>query len=148
MRVRMYKFYKWHHLSCCDKKRARGDVFRHSPVHPRICLISRMENVRERRATGKCIRDGICLCSKIWVLVVSNDFDGIQGFDRRGNNADIQNLRRVFHEQRHCRFAELRNCGREEIINTFSSADEIKKLFNRNGEREYFLFPLFNLLFI
>jgi hypothetical protein len=70
-----------------------------------------------------------CLCCKTWVLVVHNDFEKVDQYERGGNDVDVANLRRVFQLDRHCRFAELQNCGRERIIGTLANEEQLVQLF-------------------
>lgn len=71
-----------------------------------------------------------CVCSRTWILVVHNDFLQVAGYERRGNDVDLQNLRRVFETERHCKFAQLANCSKAQIIETLSSKQKLVQLFN------------------
>jgi hypothetical protein len=77
-----------------------------------------------------CVRDGVCLCSKTWVLVIHNDFFGIDKFERSGNDADIRNLRRVFEDRKNCKFAEMKGRSSTEIVSTLQSEEKLAKLFH------------------
>jgi hypothetical protein len=72
-----------------------------------------------------------CVCSRSWVLVVHNDFLQVEGYERRGDDVDVRNLRRVFQSERHCKFAELANCSKAKIIETISSEDKLLQLFQQ-----------------
>jgi hypothetical protein len=84
-----------------------------------------------------CVSEGACLCSEVWILVVHSDFHGFDEFERHGNDADVRNLRRVFQEQRKCRFAELANCGSDKIIGTLACPKQIFKIFHPDDECKY-----------
>jgi len=77
----------------------------------------------------RCVRDGACLCSRTWVLVVHNDFMYIEDYQRNGNDKDVENLRRVFQTQRKCQFAELANCNSSDIVGTLSNEQQLVQLF-------------------
>jgi hypothetical protein len=81
-----------------------------------------------------CVQEGTCLCSTTWVLVIHNAFQDIDKYERFGNGADIRNIRRVFHEQRKCRFAELENRGRDDIIDILSTQEMLIQLFHPDGD--------------
>jgi hypothetical protein len=71
-----------------------------------------------------------CQCNNTWVLVVHNDFLQVEGYERKGNEVDVENLKRVWQRERQCRFAELANCTSEQIISTLSSDEKLIKLFH------------------
>jgi hypothetical protein len=83
-----------------------------------------------------------CQCSRTWVLVVHNDFLQIEDYERNGDEQDLENLRRVFEDERHCRFAELANCDKEQILGTLSSTEKLIKLFHPNDDCK-FLTPIY-----
>jgi hypothetical protein len=86
-----------------------------------------------------------CQCTRTWVLVVHNDFQQIKGYERNGNNVDLENLQRVFQGERHCRFAELSNCNKEQILGTLSSKEKLIKLFHPHNNCKFFPYIIFNL---
>jgi hypothetical protein len=71
----------------------------------------------------------VCHCSKTWVLVVHNDFLNVDKYERKGNEVDVANLKRVFQSERNCKFAELQNSNKEHIIGTLASEEQLIKLF-------------------
>jgi len=71
-----------------------------------------------------------CHCSNTWVLVVHNDFLQVEGYERKGNEVDVENLKRVWQRERQCKFAELANCTSAQIIGTLSSDEKLAQLFN------------------
>jgi hypothetical protein len=80
-----------------------------------------------------CIPDGLCLCSKTWVLIVHNDFEGISNYERKGNDADVQNINRVFATRPNATIRELKKCGSQEILTTIR--EKLNILFDQpNGE--------------
>jgi Mg2+/Co2+ transporter CorC len=78
-----------------------------------------------------------CQCSRTWVLVVHNDFQQIKGYERNGNDVDLENLQRVFQSERHCRFAQLANCDKDQIVGTLSSKEKLIKLFYPDDECKF-----------
>lgn len=78
-----------------------------------------------------------CQCSRTWVLVVHSDFLQVEGYERNGNDVDLENLRRVFHVERHCKFAELANCDKAQIVGTLSSKEKLIKMFHPNDDCEF-----------
>jgi len=76
-----------------------------------------------------------CHCSNTWVLVVHNDFLQVEGYERKGNEVDVENLKRVWQRERQCRFTELANCTSEQIISSLSSDEKPTQLFysHHNG---------------
>lgn len=76
----------------------------------------------------------LCPCGSTWVLVVHNNFKGVPNYERRGNEADVKNLRKVFSQDRNCRFAELENHGSSEIVQTLSRWDKLLELFTHLDE--------------
>jgi hypothetical protein len=80
----------------------------------------------------------LCKCVNTWVLVIHNDFKKIDTYERNGNEVDVKNLKRVFQTERSCKFAELINCDKEQIITTLSEQDKLIKLFYPNiTDRKY-----------
>lgn len=73
-------------------------------------------------------------CVNTWVLVIHNDFNRIENYERNGNEVDVENLKRVFQIERHCKFAELANFDKEQIIATISKQENLIKLFYPNSE--------------
>jgi len=71
-----------------------------------------------------------CHCNNTWVLVVHNDFLQVEGYERKGNEVDVENLKRVWQRERQCKFAELANCTSAQIIGTLSSDEKLTKLFH------------------
>jgi len=71
-----------------------------------------------------------CHCSNTWVLVVHNDFLQLEGYERKGNEVDVENLKRVWQRERQCKYAELANCTSAQIIGTLSSDEKLTKLFH------------------
>jgi hypothetical protein len=82
--------------------------------------------------------NGACLCFRTWVLVIHHDFKGVENFERLGNDADVHNLRRVFQEDRKCKFAEMKNWAKNDILSTLQSEKRIAKLFHHDDECELF----------
>lgn len=80
-----------------------------------------------------------CACLRTWVLVVHNDFLQVEGYERRGDDVDLRNLRRVFQTERACKFAELTNCSKEQILETLSSQDKFIQLFHPDQCRKLIL---------
>lgn len=74
----------------------------------------------------------LCNCVNTWVLVIHNDFNKIEDYERNGNEVDLENLKRVFQIERHCKFAELANFDKEQIIATISQQENLIKLFCPN----------------
>lgn len=85
------------------------------------------------------LSETVCICTNTWVLVVHNDFKKVEKYERYGNEVDVDNLRRVFEFERHCKFAELANCNKDQIVATLSQQDKIIELFHSYGHdnREY-----------
>jgi hypothetical protein len=79
------------------------------------------------------VSETLCICTNTWVLVVHNDFKKIENYERYGNEVDVENLRRVFEIERNCKFAELINCNKEQIIATLSQQEKLIKLFYPNA---------------
>jgi len=73
------------------------------------------------------------LDSNTWVLVVHNYFKNIPYLERIGNEIDIINIKQLFCATRGCKFAEMENCGREEIIGALSQEEKLTGLFKTNG---------------
>lgn len=92
----------------------------------------------QRRSRSKSLNRSInlnsdkpcALCPKIWVLVVHNDFKKVEDYERYGNDVDVDNLKRVFQIERNCKFAELANCNKEEIMAALSQEEKLIELFH------------------
>jgi hypothetical protein len=84
-----------------------------------------------------------CQCSRTWVLVVHNDFLQIEDYERNGDEKDLENLRRFFQVERHCKYAELANCDKEQILGTLSSKEKFIKLFHPNDDCKFFPYIIF-----
>jgi hypothetical protein len=97
--------------------------------------------IESLKSTQKTIEQQ-CQCTRTWVLVVHNDFQQIKDYERNGNNVDLENLQRVFQGERNCRFAELANCNKEQILGTLSSEKKLIKLFHPNEDCK-FLTPIY-----
>jgi hypothetical protein len=78
----------------------------------------------------KSTKNESCHCNNTWVLVVHNDFLQVEGYERKGNEVDVENLKRVWQRERQCKFAELANCTSAQIIGTLSSDEKLTQLFN------------------
>jgi hypothetical protein len=61
---------------------------------------------------------------------VHNDFSDKGEWERLGNEVDVKNLRRVFEKRPNCKFAELKNCGKEEILRALRSDEQLTNLFH------------------
>jgi hypothetical protein len=90
---------------------------------------------------------GLCPCTDTWVLVVHNSFKGVPNYERHGNEADVRNLRKVFSQDRNCRYAELANCASAEIVQTLGQWDKLLDLFTQSDEERH-LRPSIFCLFI
>lgn len=87
-----------------------------------------------------------CVCSRTWVLVVHNDFLQVEGYERVGNDVDLQNLRRVFQSERECEFAELANCNKAQILETLTSQQKLNQLFHPGRDSKFLIdFAIFLL---
>jgi len=80
-----------------------------------------------------------CLGSRTWVLVVHNFFRDILDYERIGNEADLTNLKRVFCDQRKCKFAELENCDAGGIVKSLSQEDKLIALFHPNDDCKFWI---------
>jgi hypothetical protein len=50
---------------------------------------------------------------------------------------DVENLKRVWQRERHCKFAELANCSSAQIIGTLSSDEKLTQLFHPRNNGTY-----------
>lgn len=88
-----------------------------------------------------------CVCSRTWVLVVHNDFLQVKGYERVGNDVDLQNLSRVFQSERQCEFAELANCNKAQILETLTSQQKLNQLFHPGRDSKFLIdFAIFQLI--
>jgi len=62
----------------------------------------------------------------------------IEDYQRNGNDKDVENLKRVFHTQRKCQFAELANWKSSDIVGTLSQDEKLIQLFYPNGDCKCF----------
>jgi hypothetical protein len=86
-----------------------------------------------------CVVEGACLCSKNWILLVHNDFSSKGEWERLGNEADVRNLKRVFKKRSNCKLAELKNCGKDEILGCLRSKEKLIDLFHPDDDCRYLL---------
>jgi hypothetical protein len=91
------------------------------------------------------VRGQLCQCKNTWVLVIHNDFLQVEGYERHGDDVDVKNLKRVFQTDRNCKFAELANCNKTQIIETLSNEEKLVQLYHPENDCKYLVKYTFSL---
>ncbi|XP_059472370.1 uncharacterized protein LOC132194836 [Neocloeon triangulifer] len=78
----------------------------------------------------------------VFVLVAHYDFKGGAGtWPRRGNDEDVENLRKTFGENRNCRFRDLQSPTKEVLFALLAAEQKLKRFFSsEDAEPSVFIF--------